>query len=95
MRCPNEKGHTENLVGFARRNFLVPIPRFDDFEAFNRSLAEACLKDLQRKLRGAAGTKQELLEEDRFAMFPLPPVEFEARRIEARRARGLSHQTAA
>ena len=27
VRRPNEKGHTENLVGFARRNFMVPIPR--------------------------------------------------------------------
>ena len=38
----------------------------------------------------ASGPKQELLEEDRFAMLPLPPVEFEARRIEARRATSLS-----
>ena len=37
VRRPNEKGHTENLVGFARRNFMVPIPEFDDFEQFNRS----------------------------------------------------------
>lgn len=90
VRRPNEKGHTENLVGFARRNFMVPIPRFDDFEEFNRNLAEACLKDLQRRLRGASGPKQELLEEDRSAMLPLPPVEFEARRIETRRATSLS-----
>ena len=90
VRRPNEKGHTENLVGFARRNFMVPIPQFDDFEAFNRSLAEACLKDLQRKLRGASGTKQELLEEDPAAMLPLPPVEFEARRLEPRKATSLS-----
>jgi len=90
VRRPNEKGHTENLVGFARRNFMVPIPHFDDFEDFNRSLAEACLKDLQRKLRGARGTKQEILEEDRAAMLPLPPVEFEARRLESRKATSLS-----
>lgn len=90
VRRPNEKGHTENLVGFARRNFMVPIPHFDDFETFNRSLSEACLKDLQRKLRGARGTKQELLEEDRAAMQPLPPVEFEARRLESRKATSLS-----
>ena len=25
VRRPNEKGHTENLVGFARRNFMVPM----------------------------------------------------------------------
>jgi len=69
---------------------MVPIPRFDDFEQFNESLAEACLKDLQRKLRGTAGTKQELLEEDRSAMLPLPPAPFEARRVETRTATSLS-----
>jgi len=90
VRRPNEKGHTENLIGFARRNFMVPIPRFDDFEQFNASLAESCLKDLQRKLRGTSGTKQELLAEDRVAMLPLPPVPFEARRIETRTATSLS-----
>ena len=90
VRRPNEKGHTENLVGFARRNFMVPVPQFDDFEAFNRSLAEACLKDLDRKLRGTSGTKCELLEEDRAAMLRLPPVEFEARRLESRKASSLS-----
>ena len=90
VRRPNEKGHTENLVGFARRNFMVPIPQFDDFEAFNRRLAEACLKDLARKLRGTSGPKQEILEEDRAAMLPLPPEEFEARRLEPRKATSLS-----
>jgi len=90
VRRPNEKGHTESLIGFARRNFMVPVPRFDDFEEFNRTLSEACLKDMERKLRGASGTKQEVLEEDRFAMFPLSPVEFEARRIEPRKATSLS-----
>jgi hypothetical protein len=28
-----DKGKGEGLVGFARRNFLVPIPVFDSFEA--------------------------------------------------------------
>lgn len=27
VRRPNEKGHTEGLVKFARRNFMVPVPR--------------------------------------------------------------------
>jgi len=90
VRRPNEKGHTKNLVGFARRNFMVPIPKFDDFEQFNEALAEVCLKDLERKLRGTAGTKRELLVKDRFAMFPLPSTSFEARRTETRTANSLS-----
>ena len=50
VRRPNEKGHTEGLVKFARSNFMVPIPRFHDFEQFNEKLAEDCRNDLTRKL---------------------------------------------
>ena len=81
VRRPNEKGHTEGLVKFARRNFMVPVPRFDDFEEFNQKLADDCRKDLNRQLRGQSGTKAELLEEDRRAMLPIPDNRFEARRV--------------
>ena len=47
---PMEKGHTENLVGYARRNFLVPVPELDDFEAFNAGLVDACREELQSTL---------------------------------------------
>jgi transposase len=90
VRRPMEKGHTETLVGFARRNFLVPVPEFDDFEAFNEGLSEDCRRDLQRQLRGKKGTKAELLEEDRRAMLPLPAQTFEARRVEPCQANSLS-----
>ena len=90
VRRPNEKGHTENLVGYARRNFLVPVPNLDDFEAFNEGSVEACRQDLQRQLRGKGGTKAELWEEDRRAMLPLPARPFEARRVEPGQANSLS-----
>ena len=48
VRRPNEKGHVENLVTYARRNFMVPIPQFDDFEVFNQRLVDDCLKDIDR-----------------------------------------------
>ena len=31
----NDKGSVEGVIGFARRNFLVPMPRFERFEALN------------------------------------------------------------
>ena len=42
----NDKGKVEGLVGFARRNFMVPLPTFDCFEALNADLAERCRKRL-------------------------------------------------
>ena len=40
----NDKGKVEGLVGFIRRNFLVPIPRAESFEALNGALAERCCR---------------------------------------------------
>jgi transposase len=37
----NDNGKVEGLVGFARRNFLVPIPVFDSFEVLNAHLLGA------------------------------------------------------
>ena len=36
----NDKGAVEGLGGFARRNFMVPLPRFTSWEAFNLWLEE-------------------------------------------------------
>lgn len=90
VRRPNEKGHVETLVGFTRRNYLVPVPSFDTWEALNRHLIEACSQDLSRQLRGKTGTKAERLQSDRKAMLPLSKDTFEARRIEKVRANSLS-----
>jgi transposase len=90
VRRPNEKGHIESLVGYSRRNFLVPVPKLNDFDAFNEGLIEDCRHELQRQVRGKHGTKAELLEEDVRAMLPLPEQPFEARRIEACQSNSLS-----
>ena len=34
----NDKGKVEGLVGYARRNFLVPVPSFPSFDALNAYL---------------------------------------------------------
>ncbi len=34
----NDKGKVEGLVGYVRRNFLVPIPSFESFDALNAHL---------------------------------------------------------
>ena len=40
----NDKGKVESMVGYTRRNFLVPIPSFDSFDALNAHLEERCLE---------------------------------------------------
>lgn len=90
VRRPNEKGHAENLVGYARRNFMVPVPRIDDLEVFNEELRDRCREDLQRKLRGKPTTKAGLLEEEQASLLSLPKQAFEARRVETAKANSLS-----
>jgi transposase len=90
VRRPNEKGQVEGLVGFTRRNFMVPLPRADSFEALNAELENRCRHDLQRRLRGHSATKAELLEEERPALLALPKQSYEARRIEHAGADSLS-----
>lgn len=40
----NEKGLVENLVGYSRRNFLVPVPRVSSIDELNQKLWNNCLQ---------------------------------------------------
>src|SRR6266571_5370570 len=86
----NEKGHVEGLVGYGRRNFMVPVPSFASFAELNASLEASCRADLDRRVRGKALSKAELLEVDRAAMLRIPAPAFEARRVVHTRANSLS-----
>jgi transposase len=74
----NDKGKVEGVVGYARRNFMVPIPRFATWEAFNAHLEAACRKRRERTLRGHTETVAQRFERDRAALLPLPEVPYEA-----------------
>jgi transposase len=86
----NEKGHVESLVGYGRRNFMVPVPAFASWGEFNAFLEQRCRDDLARQLWGKTQTKAELLADDQHAMLPLPSESFEGRRIAQTRANSLS-----
>jgi transposase len=86
----NEKGHVENLVGYERRNFLVPVPSFPSFADLNDYLVTRCTAELARVVRGQGVSKAERLEEDRAYFLALPAETFEARRIVAATANSLS-----
>ncbi len=70
----NDKGKVEGLVGYARRNFMVPIPRFSSWEAFNEHLEAKCRKNRGRRLRRHSETIGERFERDRQAFLTLPAV---------------------
>ena len=90
VRRPNEKGHVEAMVGFARRNFLVPVPAADSWEALNAELVRRCGDDLARRVRGKERPKAELLAAERASLRPIPGSAFESRRVELAQANSLS-----
>ena len=74
----NDKGNVEGLVGYARRNFMVPVPRAGSWEELNAHLQEACVQRRQRKLWGYQETIAERFARDREKLLPLPPLPLEA-----------------
>ena len=74
----NDKGKVENLVGYARRNFMVPIPHASSWEELNAQLEADCRQRRQRRLRGHSETIAERFERDRAAMLSLPVTPYEA-----------------
>jgi transposase len=90
VRRPNEKGHVEAMVGFARRNFLVPVPVADSWESLNAELVRRCRDDLARRVRGKEQPKVELLAAEQASLMPIPGNAFEARRVEFAQVNSLS-----
>ena len=86
----NEKGHVESLVGYHRRNFLVPVPSFTSFLELNAYLARRCENELDRTLRGHVESKRERLETDRAAMLGFPRTVFESRKVTHAKVNSLS-----
>jgi transposase len=86
----NDKGKVEGLVGYARRNFMVPIPRVSSWEELNTRLEAESQKRRLRRLRGHTETIGERFERDHRAMLPLPAAPYEACEKIAGRVSSLS-----
>jgi transposase len=86
----NDKGKVEGLVGYVRRNFMVPIPRVNSWNELNAHLEEQCRKRRERRLRGHTETIGERFERDRLALLPLPASPYEACEKQMARVNSLS-----
>jgi transposase len=91
VRRPNEKGHVETLIGFARRKFLVPVPIVNGgLASLNGELQRRCREDLTRRTWGKSAAKGDRLDEERSSFLATPSEAFVAARVEPRRVDSLS-----
>ena len=65
-------------MGYARRNFMVPIPRVSSWDELNARLEAQCNQRRERRLRGHGETIGERFEHDRVVLLPLPTAPYEA-----------------
>ena len=72
----HEKGGVEHDVGYARRNFLVPLPEVANFEALNALLLAACQKEDQRTVDRQTQSIGQMWEAERPQLRALPVHDF-------------------
>lgn len=73
----HEKGLVEGLVGWARRNILVPVPRVESMEELNAILLERCQQYEQHKVQGKPQPVGEMYALEKASLLPLPSYRFE------------------
>ncbi|MEW5985074.1 MAG: IS21 family transposase [Chloroflexota bacterium] len=71
-RVAHEKGGVEHGVGYARRNFLVPLPAADSFADLNNYLLSCCLADDNRQVEGQSVTIGQAWAVEQPYLRPLP-----------------------
>ena len=69
----NDKGKVEGLVGYARRNFMVPVPRVQSWDELNAHLEAQCRRRRSRRLRGQSETIGERFERGGRRCYRCPP----------------------
>lgn len=77
----NEKGLVEKLVGYARRNFMVPVPRVSSLYELNQSLLKDCLNYRNtHKIESRSQSVKEAYEQELYFLRPIPVFRFDTSR---------------
>jgi hypothetical protein len=74
VEAGHEKGNVESKVGYHRRNWLVPAPRFERLSEFNQESLQTCDRDAERAHYRKDATIAALYAADKAALLPLPAV---------------------
>lgn len=73
----HEKGLVEGLVGWSRRNILVPVPRVKDIYELNSLLLERCQKYESHSIKGKSAKVGEMFRSEKKTLNVLPGYRFE------------------
>ncbi|WP_159888748.1 IS21 family transposase [Paenibacillus puerhi] len=79
----HEKGHVESKCGYAKRNWAVPIPLYENHEQLAAYFAEQARQDRERPHYAKGIRIAELWEADRAQLLTLPEEAFEPFRLSA------------
>jgi transposase len=72
----HEKGGVEGLVGFARRNYMVPVPEAPSLELLNQQILGECLAYGTHTIDGRTKTVNELFESEKDGLLDSPDIPF-------------------
>lgn len=72
----HEKGGVEGLVGYARRNYMVPVPQAESLQALNERLLEECVVYGEHRMATREQSVNELYEAEKSHLIVLPEVAF-------------------
>ena len=86
----HEKGLVEGLVGWARRNMLVPLPKVESLNDLNILLQTRCVEYAKTKIPGKPDTVGAMFEIEKAALRPLPIYPFETAKSQNARVSAFS-----
>lgn len=72
----HEKGGVEGLVGYARRNYMVPVPKAPSLQALNERLLDECMVYGGHRMATREKSVNELYDAEKSHLIALPEVEF-------------------
>ncbi len=79
----NEKGLVENLVGFARKNCMVPVPRVKSIDELNGKLLISCTDYINNhKVTTKTASVKEAYEVEKYYLNPIPAYRYDTSKTE-------------
>jgi transposase len=72
----HEKGGVEGLVGYARRNYMVPVPQAENLEELNTKLLQECQAYGGHRISGKGDSVNKMHEQEKSCLLDLPDMEY-------------------